>query len=133
MVATVISSALNLTSEVSDEQLFAEIVKAALGHDLIEDPDVSDAEILSVANERTLKFIRELTNPVDDAHTEEYMIRLGTASEEARLVKICSLPFSSLIVNLVVRKRPSDVIRCCPSMSITSSLLCAYDTMLPKK
>ena len=107
-VATVISSALNLTSEVSDEQLFADIVNAALGHDLIEDTDVSEAEIFSVANERTLKFIRELTNPVDDAHTEEYMIRLSTASEEARLVKYADLIENTLSVAYNIRLLGKD-------------------------
>ncbi len=38
-----------------------------------------------------LTLIRELTNPNDDAHTDEYMERIASDSEEARLIKYADL------------------------------------------
>ncbi len=38
-----------------------------------------------------LAFIKELSNPVDDSHTEQYMKQLSNASEEARLIKYADL------------------------------------------
>ena len=67
------------------------MLDAALGHDLIEDTDITKDEIIKVSNERVLHLIEELSNPIDDAHTDEYMGQLSNASEEARIIKYCDL------------------------------------------
>ena len=67
------------------------MLDAALGHDLIEDTNITKDEIIKVSNERVLHLIEELSNPVDDSHTDEYMKQLGNASEEARIIKYCDL------------------------------------------
>ena len=90
-VKSVLMSVLNQTGECKGLQLTEDMCNAALGHDLLEDTAVSEAEIVSTANERVLKLIQELTNPVDDAHTEQYMLQLSCASEEARLIKYADL------------------------------------------
>ena len=101
-VASVISSAMNLSGEIEDDELGRElrddIIYAALGHDLIEDTDVSEDEIIAATNERTLSIIKDLTNPDDDSHTERYMNQLEKASEEARIVKYADLIENTLSV-----------------------------------
>ncbi|MBR6873933.1 MAG: hypothetical protein IKN17_10550 [Ruminococcus sp.] len=98
-VASVLLSAQSLTREIRDEQLVQDMINAALGHDLIEDTYVTEEDIVSAAGERTLSLIKELTNPVDDAHTDEYMAQLSSASEEARLVKYADLIENTLSVS----------------------------------
>ena len=83
-----VASILELTRECPDPQ---DMIQAALGHDLLEDTSVAETEIAEAANRHVLELIRELTNPVDDAHTDRYMRQLSTASEEARLVKYADL------------------------------------------
>ena len=90
-VKSILSSVLKITGECADEALFDDMLDAALGHDLIEDTDVSKDKIISVSNERVLHLIEELSNPVDDAHTNGYMEQLSRASEEARIIKYCDL------------------------------------------
>ena len=90
-VKSILMSALSQTGECKDLQLTEDMCNAALGHDLLEDTDVSEAEVISVTNERVLELIQELTNPVDDSHTEQYMQQLSIASEEARLIKYADL------------------------------------------
>ena len=90
-VESILSSVFRITGECVDEVLLKDMLDAALGHDLIEDTEVSENEIIEVANERTLHLIEELSNPVDDAHTGEYMKQLSDASEEARIIKYCDL------------------------------------------
>lgn len=90
-VKSILSSVLKITGECTDEALLKDMLDAALGHDLIEDTSVSRDEIIEVGNERVLHLIKELSNPVDDAHTDEYMRQLTEASEEARIIKYCDL------------------------------------------
>ena len=90
-VKSILSTAIKHCGECTDEKLLQDMFDAALGHDLLEDTDVSNEEIVTAANERVLQYIFELTNPVDDAHTDEYMKKLSTASEEARLIKYADL------------------------------------------
>ena len=89
-VASIVTTVLKQTSE-ADEETTRDMRWAAFGHDLIEDTDVTEEEIVAVSNERTLGYIRELSNPVDDAHTDAYMEQLSHATEEARIVKYCDL------------------------------------------
>lgn len=90
-VKSILSSALKITGECTDETLFSDMLDAALGHDLIEDTSVTKDEIIKISNDRVLHLIEELSNPVDDAHTDEYMEQLSSASEEARIIKYCDL------------------------------------------
>lgn len=90
-VKSILYSALDITRECEDETLFRDMLDAALGHDLIEDTSVSKDEIIDVSNERVLYLIEELSNPVDDTHTDEYMKQISNASEEARIIKYCDL------------------------------------------
>ena len=107
-VAAVISSVLNLSNEILDEGFRMDVINAALGHDLIEDTDASEDEIISATNEKTLEMIRELSNPVDDSHTEKYMLQLSTASEEARIVKYADLVENTLSVVFSLRLLGKD-------------------------
>ena len=90
-VASIVASVLDLTNEICDDNLRQDLLNAALGHDLIEDTAVTEEEIVSASNNRTLSLIKELTNPVDDAHTDQYMQQISTASEEARIIKYADL------------------------------------------
>lgn len=90
-VKSILSSVLEITGECTDEVLLKDMLDAALGHDLIEDTNISKEEIIETSSERALHLIEELSNPVDDAHTDEYMKQLVNASEEARIIKYCDL------------------------------------------
>ena len=90
-VKSLLKSVFSITNECTDEALLRDMEDAGLGHDLIEDTAVTPEEIVSVSNERVLSFIKELSNPVDDAHTDEYMRQLSEATEEARILKYCDL------------------------------------------
>ena len=90
-VKSILSYALTKFNECEDPQLFADMCNAALGHDLIEDTDVDEETIIKTTNNRVLSLITELTNPVDDNHTDLYMQQLSMASEEARLIKYADL------------------------------------------
>ena len=93
-VRAILSYALNKFGECKDSQLFSNMCNAALGHDLIEDTNVDEGMIIKETNGEVLSLIRELTNPVDDDHTDQYMQQLSNATEEARLIK-----YSDLIEN----------------------------------
>ncbi len=42
-------------------------------------------------DDTVLSLILELTDPNDDAHTDDYMEKIASASEEARLIKYADL------------------------------------------
>ena len=88
---SILSSVLEITGEITDKTLIEDMLDATLGHDLIEDTDVSEEEIVAASNERVLFWIKELSNPVDDAHTDKYMEQLRNAPEEVRIIKYCDL------------------------------------------
>lgn len=90
-VASIVSSVLDITGEITDESLRQDIFYAALGHDLLEDTDATDEEIVSASSTRALAFIKELTNPADDSHTDGYMTQISSATEAARIVKYADL------------------------------------------
>lgn len=60
-------------------------------HDLLDETEIDEPAILQVCDSKILRFIRELTNPNDDAHTDEYMTKVSDASEKARLIKYADL------------------------------------------
>ena len=90
-VASIVSSVLDITGEITDESLRQDIFYAALGHDLLEDTDATDEEIVSASSTRALAFIKELTIPADDSHTDGYMTQISSATEAARIVKYADL------------------------------------------
>lgn len=90
-VRSILSFALYRYGECSDAMLKEDMLNAALGHDLLEDTIIHEEEIVITTNERVLSLIKELTNPVDDSHTDLYMQQLSNASEEARLIKYADL------------------------------------------
>lgn len=90
-VKSILLSALHKTKECQNQYLLEDMCNAALGHDLLKDTDITEAEISESTNEHVLALIKEITNPVDDAHTEQYMEQLKNASEEARLIKYADL------------------------------------------
>ena len=90
-VASIVSSVLDITGEITDESLRQDIFYATLGHDLLEDTDATDEEIVSASSTRALAFIKELTNPADDSHTDGYMTQISSATEAARIVKYADL------------------------------------------
>ena len=90
-VKAILLSVLSMFGECDNERLINDMCDAALGHDLLEDTKVTEDEIIKASNPCVLALIKELTNPVDDAHTDQYMDQLSAASEEARLIKYADL------------------------------------------
>ncbi len=97
-VKSILTSVLSMYDECKDLDLQNDMCCAALGHDLLEDTDTTEALIVEATNDRVLNLIKELTNPVDDAHTDQYMQQLSKASEEARLIKYADLIENTLSV-----------------------------------
>lgn len=93
-VRSILQSILAITGECADSTELTTLKNAALGHDLIEDTDVTEAEIVNASSERTLSLIKKLSNPVDDYHLDEYMKQIREAEEEVRIIK-----YSDLIEN----------------------------------
>lgn len=90
-VKSILSFALYRFGEYQNVQIYEDMLNAALGHDLLEDTDISEEEIIAHTNSQLLSLIKELTNPIDDSHTEQYLQQLSNASEEARLIKYADL------------------------------------------
>ena len=89
-VASILKTITEYNKEVPSDILEL-MTQAALGHDLLEDTAISE-EIIDRATEScVLEWILELTNPNDDAHTNEYMEKIASASEESRLIKYADL------------------------------------------
>lgn len=88
-VSTILLSVARMFNEI-DEATLDVMRDAALGHDLFEDTAVNRMVVNSI-NKKVYTLICELTNPNDDAHTDEYMLQLSNASEEARIIKYADL------------------------------------------
>ena len=73
------------------EKKLGVMIQAALGHDLLEDTAIQKDRIIRDINFEVLQLIEELTNPNDDAHLDEYMKKIASDSEEARLIKYADL------------------------------------------
>lgn len=89
-VRTILLHVLTVTGELTEENRIS-FNCAALGHDLLEDTEVSNDEVRSIAGEQALAWITELTNAEGDYKTEHYVAQMQVASEEARLVKYADL------------------------------------------
>ena len=94
----ILTSLIEEGHEITDLNLITDLKNGALGHDLLEDTEITEEEIIRQTNERTLSFIKEVTNPDDDAHTERYMEQLQGSSEEGRLIKYADLIDNTLSV-----------------------------------
>ncbi len=86
-VADISAYALRITNATSDEALLEDLYLAALGHDLLEDTEVTRDELREKFGDRVLDYIEQLTNHQDDQHTAEYMQQILSAPEEVRIVK----------------------------------------------
>ena len=89
-VATLLDTVAKSQKEIPDG-VRKDMILAALGHDLLEDTAIDEDRIKEATNNRVLQLIKELTNPNDDAHLEDYMTKLVSDSEEARLIKYADL------------------------------------------
>lgn len=89
-VASVLRTIAENCKEIPEKELNI-LIQAALGHDLLEDTAIQENMIRWEINEEVLQLIKELTNPNDDAHLDEYMKKLASDSEEARLIKYADL------------------------------------------
>lgn len=87
-VRAILMSALTQSDELPEGQA---LECGALGHDLLEDTDVTEEELQQLVSPDALRFIKEMTNIEGDSHTEQYVRQLVSASEEARLIKYADL------------------------------------------
>ncbi len=91
-VSEIIESVLKESKEVAaSDELFEEIVSAALGHDLYEDSAVTREYIKSTCGSRTDALIWWLTNEEDDHYRSNYLKKIYNAHEEAKLIKLADL------------------------------------------
>lgn len=89
-VASVLETVAESCNEIPDSVL-KDMIPAALGHDLLEDTAIAEYTIRDTTNGTVLQLIKELSNPNDDAHLDDYMTKLASDSEEARLIKYADL------------------------------------------
>lgn len=89
-VASVLETVAESCNEIPDSVL-KDMIPAALGHDLLEDTAITEYTIRDTTNDKVLQLIKELSNPNDDAHLDDYMTKLASDSEEARLIKYADL------------------------------------------
>ena len=90
-VESILQSALDKTCECMSKSAEEDMLRAALGHDLLEDTDVTESEIKEATNNHVLCLIKFLTNPDDDSHIDKYIEQLSNAPEEAKLIKYADL------------------------------------------
>lgn len=89
-VSRVLEIILNETGEGTAEER-ATIVGAALGHDALEDTDVTPEELAAVFGARGLTLIKGMTNTLGDGHQSEYVAQVSNAEEAVRLIKLSDL------------------------------------------
>ena len=107
-VATLLDQALNL-----DQPTVAarrDMILAALGHDLYEDSEIPQAEILRFGKEVD-QLIRALTEEKDGVGP--YVERVASGPEEVRLIKLCDGAdnYGGLVQNKLVNVNPSKWVR----------------------
>lgn len=67
------------------------IALAGLGHDSIEDTDVTKAELLEAFGPRGLELIEGMTNRLGDDHPDQYVAQVRASDEGTRLIKLSDL------------------------------------------
>jgi (p)ppGpp synthase/HD superfamily hydrolase len=75
-------------AEFPDPELRTTMRLAALGHDLYEDTQVGPDEVRAAFGPLTDQLIGELSNEVSDEDRGDYIAKLSSISEEARLIKL---------------------------------------------
>lgn len=81
---------LNKNNEGSDDEKLV-IPLAALGHDIIEDTDVTDAEVKEIFTERGFDLVFGMTNELGDDDVRPYVKKVIAAEEAVRLIKLSDL------------------------------------------
>ena len=83
------------------------IVKASLGHDLIEDTTVSRKDLEKIFGKEGLALIDGMTNTWGDENISPYVEKISSAAEEVRLIKLADLAdnLTSVTYNLTVLKK----------------------------
>ena len=92
-VADTLEILLGKYNEGSQEERQA-IVLGAIGHDLLEDVEVSEQEIQGLFGELALQHIKGMTRKGQDFNTKDYHAysqKLAGSSEEVRLIKLSDL------------------------------------------
>ena len=78
--------------------LFTDMMLAALGHDLLEDTNVTEDELRKQFGDRPTNLIVSLTNYQGDSDTEIYLNKISGILDEAKLIKYCDLLDNTLSV-----------------------------------
>lgn len=68
-----------------------DLLRGALGHDLLEDTNIGAAEIERQLGKKALLYIREMTNEKGDDAFREYVSHLQKADEETLLIKFADI------------------------------------------
>jgi len=89
--AIILEAALIESGEAPRRKIRNYIHDAALGHDLLEDTDAQKLEISAIAGAEALRLIEALTNTWGDDHTTEYVEKVLSGPEIARLIKLADL------------------------------------------
>lgn len=98
-VANIINDAFTETGELEqDIDLLTNIRLSALGHDLIEDTKITKENIEAEFGEEVAILVDYLTNYEGDNNRTKYVNNMGTAPEEAKLVKIADMTENCLSV-----------------------------------
>lgn len=67
------------------------ITLAALGHDILEDTDANEKELVAVFGTRGLTLIKGMTNRWGDKHAAPYVAQVVRSEEAVRLIKLADL------------------------------------------
>jgi len=102
-VTQILTEALQSSGECTDEEELLSLRCGALGHDLLEDTDTTEEEIIDVAGNKTLQYIKYLTNAFGDDKTAPYVAQIEKAPEEAKLLKLADLTDNLLHGSFSVR------------------------------
>jgi (p)ppGpp synthase/HD superfamily hydrolase len=89
-VAELVDATLTQTDEANNAE-YESIIKACLGHDLIEDTKYEQSELEAWFNPRDLEIIDGMTNAWGDANPAPYVKQVAAADEAVRLVKLADL------------------------------------------
>lgn len=89
-VSDVLESVLSVHGEGTADERF-QVTLAALGHDLLEDTQVSEADVRRVFGDRGYELIWGMTNEQGDDDVTAYVKKVSEAEELVRLIKLADL------------------------------------------
>src|SRR5688572_13418255 len=104
-VSLLLEMVLSETGEgTSDER--EDIALAGIGHDAVEDTEVTNDELLDAFGERGLRLIEGMTNRLGDDDVAPYVRQVAAAEEGVRLIKLADLydNCTSVLYDLFVLK-----------------------------